>query len=169
MDSATVYDYMSLATMERIAADHSNHWFDPASMRFFNSRVCETTIRQSPADPYLWYFVSSERCDWGDGHPRRYSVRVFDTRTGSTDTVGEFQAYASRTGAEGAILRLCGVKRPRPERVCEVCGANLFRKSTWERHGKRLICMSCGPQGYTFFHGGIGLRVRQRAEEPAAV
>ena len=116
--------------IRRHAIRKSNtHWFDRGSMRFFNSRL---SSRVHPTgSPYIYLFVSSERCDWNDrtelqlhtrtdeygtvrvydryvkiGDPRLYSVRSYDLRSGSVDTVGEFQAYASARAAHNAAAQI---------------------------------------------------------------
>lgn len=67
------------------------HWFDPATLRFFRSRVGEIIGSG--------YFVSSEQ---GPDGVRRYTVRR-GMADGSVDTVGEFQAHATRARALAAI------------------------------------------------------------------
>jgi len=95
-----------------LAQSHGCHWFDTSSMRFFNSRVCESTWTKMPrttdpttGDEKVYRFVSSERFE---DDPRRYTVREFrlepdpDARLGvyvSVKTVGEFQQYATRRTA----------------------------------------------------------------------
>ena len=87
--------------IQRINAAKGFHWFEPDTLRFFRSRVAE---RGYTIDDVFVYFVSSEQ--FVTYHPRyrvdrrRYSVRVANMLTGDIDTVGEFQAYASRSGAD---------------------------------------------------------------------
>jgi hypothetical protein len=78
-----------------------NHWFDPDTLRFFGGRVSETLYGGR-------FFVSSERDSGGAWDGRRfYSVRVAND-DGTIGTVGEFGAYASRSGAHRAAARLSG-------------------------------------------------------------
>lgn len=76
------------------------HWFEPASMRFFGSRLPRTVI--PVADGAL--FVSSEQRPFIPGvdetqDPRRYTIR-FIADTGHVTTLGEFCAYASNDEAK---------------------------------------------------------------------
>lgn len=105
------------------------HWFDRGSMRWFNSRLSATI--HPTGSPYVYLFVSSERCDWNDrremvttswgdelgtvfcstrevwrGDPRLYSVRSYDLRSGSVDTIGEFQGYATARAAHRAAAKI---------------------------------------------------------------
>jgi hypothetical protein len=36
------------------------------------------------------------------------------------------------------------------DRACAVCGRDMHRKESWEKRGRRRICMACGPTGYRF-------------------
>ncbi len=88
------------ATMrDGIAAhkDNGGHFFDPLTMRFFRSRVGRRIYGGQ-------YFVTSER-DGFSLNPRRYTVRKFTGPDGDVETVGEFQQYASRSGAIAAAKR----------------------------------------------------------------
>lgn len=80
-------------TLRRMAADAGSHWFKPATLRFFKSRVGR--------EAYLgvdgrWYFVSSEQ---GPRMPRRYTVRAVDDGWANIESVGGFQAYETRSQA----------------------------------------------------------------------
>ena len=83
--------------------DGPRHWFDQGTTGFFHSRYPATAFTRE--DGSFSYFVTSEQ--YGPGHPRLYTVRVFDWETRShPQTVGEFQGYASRTAANVAARRL---------------------------------------------------------------
>jgi len=85
----------TLVGMDEIRARHRGHWFDSDTMRFFRSRVGGYGFDAGD----MVYFVSSEQFRSREyTAPRRYTVRVL-TSDGKVDTVGEFQAYASRSGA----------------------------------------------------------------------
>lgn len=75
-----------------------HHWFEPAAMRFFRSRVSATVY----PTPNGAFFVSSERGSHQTA--RRYSVRFCDAR-GRIETVDEFQAYATARDAHAACER----------------------------------------------------------------
>lgn len=77
------------------------HFFEPATMRFFNCRVSDSfyicEARQCS------YFVTSERnksFTLGHNYPRLYTVRRIAWKGGDVDTVGEFQAYRSASTAQ---------------------------------------------------------------------
>lgn len=82
------------------------HWFDPSTLRWFRSRVHSTVYPTATGA----LFVSSEQYvshyPAYRAEPRKYTVRTYDSATGEIDTVGEFQAYASRSGAHAAAARL---------------------------------------------------------------
>ena len=79
------------------------HWFEPATMRFFRSRV-SGRIFQGPGGVY---FVSSEARRAED--VRMFTVRRFDPTDGSVDTLGDFQGYAHRHEAAAVAKRAaCG-------------------------------------------------------------
>lgn len=72
------------------------HFFDKDSMRFFNSRIGQNAY--STNNPFITLFVTSEKYEnrySGTSEARYYTIRSYDSRTGSVDTVGEFQAYSS--------------------------------------------------------------------------
>ena len=73
------------------------YFFSSGSMRFFNSRVSQTVY---PTEGGA-YFVTSEK---GPDEIRRYSVR-YCGEGGDIVTVGDFQAYASGSGARKAAAR----------------------------------------------------------------
>ena len=67
-----------------------HHWFEPGTLRFFNSRVSGPVIGNM--------FVSSEK---GPDGVRRYTIRK--CTNGAINTVGEFQAYATKAQALRAL------------------------------------------------------------------
>ncbi len=96
---------VSVDSVREHAKRVGSHWFDADTMRFFRSRVSSYGWRS--ADGTRVYFVSSER---REGCARRYSVRVADMTSedrGCVDTLGTFQQFASRSGAERAAERAC--------------------------------------------------------------
>lgn len=97
MSSYNWYDFTSTADIQR---NHRGYWFSKDTMRFFQSRISETVYYGKD----LIFFVSSER--QGYDHPRLYTVRAYDPKTDSIDTVGEFQAYKSRSGAAYAAEKV---------------------------------------------------------------
>lgn len=78
------------------------HWFDADTLRFFASRISHNLYR-TPDGGAL--FVSSEQYRSSRGSaPRRYTLRRI-LRNGHVETVGEFQQYASGSGAHKAAAR----------------------------------------------------------------
>lgn len=93
----------SIVELEERNARSGGHWFSPDTKRFFASRIMACTFE---TDDGTVYFVSSEKFRGfrsPDG-PRLYTVRMMRP-DGSVDTVGEFQAYRSRSGALAAAKR----------------------------------------------------------------
>lgn len=73
------------------------HFFDRATMRFFNSRIS--------ADVYGGhYFVTSERFSQAP-YRRRYTIR-FVADNGDVTTIGQFQAYSCLSTAKRHAQRL---------------------------------------------------------------
>ena len=87
----TVYD-IELANRQA-----GQHWFDPDTKRFFQSRYGQTVYGKR-------FFISSEQFD---DSPRLYTIREA-LPNGHVKTVGEFQAYASHTQAVQAIQKQLG-------------------------------------------------------------
>ena len=102
--SDTVYRTMADVRSANAAAGH--HWFDPATLRFFRSRVGRTLYAGR-------YFITSEQMspsydrstDTWHYFPRRWSIRIAND-DGSIDTVGEFDQYESYAQARAAIRKL---------------------------------------------------------------
>ena len=83
--------FFSIQQIKNWCKASNNHFFEPATMRFFNSKVQQKR-------PYNGrVFVTSEKCgSW----PRRYTVR--EVWCGTIRTVGDFMAYSSRREAHKA-------------------------------------------------------------------
>lgn len=81
------------------------YWFSPDTMKFFRTRVSESSFTPV-ADGTL--FVTSDRSPHGAGWTRVYTVRFISAapeNRGQVDTVGEFGDYASLSGARAAVAR----------------------------------------------------------------
>lgn len=82
--TATRYTMADIRSANK-AAGH--HWFDPSSMRFFNT-IVSRSVYQGPGGVF---FVSSEQFVGSQGaDPRKYTVRTFDPANGHVGTLGEF-------------------------------------------------------------------------------
>lgn len=75
------------------------HWFSPATLRWFSSRISGQVY---PVLSGGAYFVSSEQAP---GEERRYTVRVASP-DGSISTYGELGQYRSANGAHNAAARV---------------------------------------------------------------
>lgn len=84
----------------------STHFFDTDAKRFFSSRIGQNAYRT--ANPFKTLFTTSEQFVMYNGYSerRKYSVRLYDSRTKNIDTVGEFQQYRSSREANTAAIRL---------------------------------------------------------------
>lgn len=103
MSVQTFYDVQQI---KRDCESHT-HFFDRGSMRFFDSRLGQFVIGTN--NPYVWLFTTSEKFHdyYNDFHGRRlYTIRSYDSRTKSVNTVGEFQAYKTGREAKLAAMKL---------------------------------------------------------------
>lgn len=89
-------EIISMDSIRRIVANTGSHWFEPASMRFFGTRLPQSGLRDVRG--CIW-FVSSEARTSG---PRKYSVRRFSPE-GRMSTPGGFHTYATRAAANRAM------------------------------------------------------------------
>jgi hypothetical protein len=93
----TDYWYTSLNEIRYEAKRAGSHFFDTDTMRFFGSRVLPTVYGGR-------YFITSEQDHYGNG-AKAYTIRIA-LADGHIDTVGDFQAYATRAQAVSAVKRL---------------------------------------------------------------
>ena len=101
-------DYVSMQEIEAIYSPGiGRHWFDADTKRFFRSRLAAGGYR---APDGSIFFVSSEQYQAVNGsmQPRRYTVRHLTGTKGNIRTIGEFQQYASASGANAAAMRFAG-------------------------------------------------------------
>lgn len=73
-----------------------SHFFDKDTMRFFRSRLIDCTYT-IPGGTCV-FITSEQNVTYHPTYrkePRRYTVRTFNTLTGSIDTVGEFQEHTT--------------------------------------------------------------------------
>jgi hypothetical protein len=82
---------------------HGQFFFDPPSMRFFDSCIGRETYEGAGGV----YFITSEQFTPSNGTPekRRYTVRKFNVDTGEVDTFGEFQQYGNASSARMAAIK----------------------------------------------------------------
>jgi len=104
--------YANLAQIKAANAAHGHYFFEPASMRFFDSRIEGRSVYGGR------FFITSEQFRANgfpglvDG-PRRFTIREAN-EDGSIDTVGDFQAYATLGEAREAAKSLARVASVTP-------------------------------------------------------
>jgi hypothetical protein len=81
--------------MKQRNRDAGFHFFDRETLRFFGSHVLPYTWARK--DGTTFFVTSEQRPDSED--PRRFTVRVFNPRTGTVSTHGRFQQHATRAEA----------------------------------------------------------------------
>ena len=93
---ATIHGIYSIQDLERhYERKTGGHWFKPETMRFFRSRLSGELFYSGS----LVFFVSSEQ---GPDGIRAWSVRCYNTETGSIDTAGDFQQHSTLARAKRA-------------------------------------------------------------------
>lgn len=88
-----------------ISKANGQHFFDPQSMRFFNSKIESELIEGR-------YFITSERYDLDS--PKLYTIRQISDKGQILDDLGEFQEFATLENAlvelgrrlENAVIKL---------------------------------------------------------------
>ena len=85
---------LTLDDVKRNNKEAGLFWFSPDSMRFFRCKIESELIGGK-------FFVSSEQ--FAEDAPRLYSIRKYDSKTHSIDTVGKFQEHETRQDALDAI------------------------------------------------------------------
>jgi hypothetical protein len=96
----TTTGYQSIDQIKSANRAAGQFFFEPATLRFFQSRIGRTVYRGK-------YFVTSEQFvdSRGVAHARKFTIRVAGP-DGEIDTVGEFQAYDTSAEAIRAIKLL---------------------------------------------------------------
>jgi len=79
---------------------NGSHFFDPETMRFFNSRLLGPIVQKGE----LVYFITSERFDL-DRSPRKYTIRKLKLSSPNATVceIGEFQQYHTVRDARKAL------------------------------------------------------------------
>lgn len=89
----------TIATIKKANIAAGRNWFEPGTMRFFNTR-CLPTVYQGPGGIY---FVTSEVAPSGE---KAYTVRQFVPEHGRIETVGEFHVIRDKNTALAAARAL---------------------------------------------------------------
>jgi hypothetical protein len=103
-----------LQTIKNENARKNGHFFEPATMRFFKSRVCAQVFEGVGGV----FFVTSE--SQATSGMRYYTVRSFDPLSGSVSTVGEFQQYGTRAKAL-KVAKAASLTCEEPAMQCGAC------------------------------------------------
>ena len=95
-----------LNTITAIKNRHQGHWFEPGSLRFFNSKFPRRAVYPVPGGAF---FISSEfskgvyiSTGWIPDGPVRWSVRFISDESGNIETASEFQEYETLKQAREA-------------------------------------------------------------------
>lgn len=80
----------------RDSRNHGSYFFDPDTMRFWNSKVVAGMFPNNT-------FVTSE--DNFDSSKILYTARLYDWRTHNVTTIGEFQAFTTKEDAINFAVR----------------------------------------------------------------
>lgn len=89
-------NYTHISQIKRANELAKQYFFEPATMRFFRSRV-------APGVYGGRYFITSEQFDANS--PRLYTIREV-APNGHIETVGEFQQYETLDKAKRAVRKL---------------------------------------------------------------
>lgn len=97
--------FASMADVKRANREHGHYFFEPDTLRFFDSRVGRTLYGGR-------YFVTSEQFHDGRGYsaPRMYTIREA-LPSGEIKTVGEFQEYETSAEANRVARQLANQTR----------------------------------------------------------
>ena len=80
------------------------YFFSKPTMKFFNSKIeSQGYVKGDKA-----YFITSERFQVSSQYPKKYSIREIDLKSGNVETLGEFQAYNTKSNAYKEIKNILG-------------------------------------------------------------
>jgi hypothetical protein len=93
-------DYETIAEIKEANKAIGHFFFEPASMRFFKSKIASRTVYGGH------FFITSEQFVGSDNiaQPRRYTIRA--CYGGRVDTIGDFQQYRTIEEARAAVKDL---------------------------------------------------------------
>lgn len=106
-DQTTEKSYFTMSAIKTANRAAGRHWFDAATLRFFDGRVGSTVYHGR-------FFISSEQFQGSRpcfATPRAWTIRACNDR-GYIETVGEFQQYDSPQSAVAAVKRMEWVVLP---------------------------------------------------------
>ena len=95
-----------LNTITAIKNRHEGHWFEPGSMRFFNTKIPRRAVYPVPGGAF---FISSEysrgvyiSTGWVPDGPVKFSVRFCSEESGNIETASEFMEFETLADARDA-------------------------------------------------------------------
>lgn len=114
----------SIDDVKRCAEHCGSHWFEPGTMRFFNSRLFDRIYRDGRGGAY---FVTSEK---GPNGIRGYSVRHYSPEKCQINTIGKFQKYSSGAAAKAVAEKIAAKsrKRKRGYKMIKDYGGGRYRR-----------------------------------------
>lgn len=85
---------MRIAEIKKRNEATGQFWFSKGAMAFFN-----TKIESEPTEK--GYFITSEYIE--EPSQKRYTIRFFDQKTDTVETIGDFRQYQTLSEAKGAL------------------------------------------------------------------
>lgn len=97
--TATMADVKACA--RQCATNGRTDWFEKGAMRYFRTRIGSAAYADGKGGAY---FVTTEQSS--HDRPRKASVRRYDSKTCSFDTIGEFMRFDTTAQATAEAKRL---------------------------------------------------------------
>lgn len=124
--------YLTIHEIKEANRATGRHFFEPSTMRFFNSRILRGVIGGR-------YFVTSEKFD--EGYPRLYTVRVAHDN-GHIDDASEFQQFDTPAKAR-AFARKLADQEASNSAPCADCGRWTLKRELSTDPGNAGYCPTC--------------------------
>ena len=88
---------MNIKQFKKLNKDENKHFFEPATLRFLNSKIESDFIKPNIVNCKQGFFITSEQYD--NDTPRLYTIRQANFSNGNVDTIGKFQGYNTKKEA----------------------------------------------------------------------
>ncbi len=98
---------MTIADVKALNKRAGQHFFDRATMKFFNSRIESTLMKGN-------YFITSEQYPF---NPRRYKVRQYNPSNHHILTIGEGGTYQEAKARVRTLQREGGINYDTPASI----------------------------------------------------